>query len=73
VKAAAIADCLENQFTPHDLCDENHKWRVEASVQALLEAADYTPLEKVKHCDIHKLIKSLKLRNACGIDGIPNQ
>jgi hypothetical protein len=24
-KANAIADCLENQFTPHDLCDENHE------------------------------------------------
>jgi hypothetical protein len=29
-KANAIADCLENQFTPHDLCDENHERRVEA-------------------------------------------
>jgi hypothetical protein len=29
---------LENQFTPHDLCDENHELRVEAGVQALLEA-----------------------------------
>jgi hypothetical protein len=28
-KANAIADCLENQFTPHDLCDENHE-QVEA-------------------------------------------
>jgi hypothetical protein len=23
-KANVIADCLENQFTSHDLCDENH-------------------------------------------------
>jgi hypothetical protein len=30
-KANAIGDSLENQFTPHDLCDENHKRRVEAS------------------------------------------
>jgi hypothetical protein len=29
-EANAIADCLENQFTPHDLCDENHERRVEA-------------------------------------------
>jgi hypothetical protein len=27
-KANAIADCLGNQFTPHDLCDENHERRV---------------------------------------------
>jgi hypothetical protein len=31
-KANAIADCLEIQFTPHDLCDENHEWGVEAKV-----------------------------------------
>jgi hypothetical protein len=24
-KASAVADCLENQFTPHDFCDENHE------------------------------------------------
>jgi hypothetical protein len=35
-KSNAIADCLENQFTPHDLCGENHERRVEARVQALL-------------------------------------
>jgi hypothetical protein len=42
-KANAIADCLENQFTHHDLCDENHERRVEARVQALLEAVDINP------------------------------
>jgi hypothetical protein len=24
-KANKTADCLENQFTPHDLCDDNHE------------------------------------------------
>jgi hypothetical protein len=28
-KTNSIADCLENQFTRHDLCDENHERRVE--------------------------------------------
>jgi hypothetical protein len=42
-KANATADCLENQFTPHDLCDENQERLVEARVQALLEAADSGP------------------------------
>jgi hypothetical protein len=37
-KANAIADCIENLFTPHDLCDENHERRVEARFQILLEA-----------------------------------
>jgi hypothetical protein len=48
-KANAIADCLENPFTPHDLCDENHELRVEARVQALLEAADHNPLKEYDH------------------------
>jgi hypothetical protein len=47
-KANKIADCLEIQFTPHDLCDENHERRVEAEVQALLETADKNPPSKDK-------------------------
>jgi hypothetical protein len=39
-KANVTADCLENQFTPHNLCDENHEWQVEVQVRALLEAMD---------------------------------
>ncbi|PNF40098.1 hypothetical protein B7P43_G10711 [Cryptotermes secundus] len=35
-KANAIADCLGNQFTPHNLCDDNHGRREETRVQALL-------------------------------------
>jgi hypothetical protein len=31
-KVNAIADCLENRFTHHDLCDEHHERRVEATV-----------------------------------------
>jgi hypothetical protein len=47
-KATTIADYLENQFTPHDLCDKEHKRRVKARFKALLEAADDTPLGKIK-------------------------
>ncbi|PNF26942.1 hypothetical protein B7P43_G14042 [Cryptotermes secundus] len=72
-KANKIADCLEIQFTPHDLCDENHEERVEARVQALLEAVDENPPLRIRPCDVQKLIKSLKLKKACGIDGIPNE
>lgn len=43
-KAIAIADYLENQFTPHDLCDKNLKRRMEATLQAQLEAANDTLL-----------------------------
>jgi hypothetical protein len=71
-KANAIADCLEIQFTPHDLCDENHERRFEAKAQALLETVDKNPPQRIRPCDVQKLINSLKLRKACGIDGIPN-
>jgi hypothetical protein len=47
-KGNAIADCLEIQFTPHDLCDDNHERRVEARVQALLETVDNNPPTKDK-------------------------
>jgi hypothetical protein len=42
-KANTFADCLKNQFTYHDLCDENHERQVEARVQTLLEATDNKP------------------------------
>jgi hypothetical protein len=72
-KANAIADYLEYLFTPHDLCDENHERRVDARVQALLETVDDSPPERVRPCDVQKIIKALKLKKSCGIDGIPNE
>jgi hypothetical protein len=39
MKAATIADCVGNQFTPHDLCDKNHKW------QWKLESKHYLKLQ----------------------------
>jgi hypothetical protein len=59
---------LEIQFTPHDLSDVNH----EARVQALLETVDNNPPQRIRACDLEKLIFSLKLRKDCGIDGIAN-
>jgi hypothetical protein len=72
-KANAIANCLENQFTPHDLCEENHERRMEARVQTSSEVVDDSSSERVRPCDLQKLIKYLKLRKACGIDGIPKE
>jgi hypothetical protein len=72
-KAKVIAVCLENQFTSHDLRDENHERRVETRVQALLASVDDTLSGKVRPCGIRKLVNSLKLRKACGLDGIPNE
>jgi hypothetical protein len=72
-KANAIADCLENRFTLHYLCDENHKQWVEARVQTLLKAVNNNSPESVRPCDLQKLINPLKLRKDCGIDGISNE
>jgi hypothetical protein len=66
-EANTIADCLENQFTSHDQCYENHEQKVETTVQALLASADGTLLGKATPCDIRKLANSLKLRKACGL------
>jgi hypothetical protein len=46
---------------------------VEARVQALLEAADNNPPQRIRPCDVQKLLNSLKLKKACGIDGIPDE
>jgi hypothetical protein len=72
-KANAIADCLENNFTSHDLCDENHERRAETRVQVLLPSVDDTPSEKLRLCDIQELVKMLKFIKACGFDSIQNE
>jgi hypothetical protein len=38
--AAVDMTAWKNQFTRHDLCDENHERREKARVQVLLEATD---------------------------------
>jgi hypothetical protein len=43
---------MENQFTPHDPCDDNHERHLEARVQAMLEAVDNNPPERIRPCDI---------------------
>jgi hypothetical protein len=72
-KANAIADCLEIQFTPHDLCDENHERQVEAKVLCSNGNRRQQLPQRIRPCDIQKIINTLKLRKACGIDGIPNE
>jgi hypothetical protein len=72
-KTNVIADCLENQFTSHDLCDKNHERQVETTVQTRLTSVSRTLLGKVRPCDIHNLANTLKLRKASGLDGIPNE
>jgi hypothetical protein len=70
-KDNGIADCLQNQFTHHDLCDENYERLAEVRVQALLEAMDNKTPERIRPCVLKKLINPFKLRNFCGVDGIP--
>jgi hypothetical protein len=68
-----IADCVESQFSPHDLCKENHEEQGAACIQALLEAADDNHPERVGSYDVLKIISSLKLKEACGLNDIPNE
>jgi hypothetical protein len=49
-----IADRLGNQFTPIDLCEENHVRRVEAEVQALLESVENSPHDGMRSYDVQK-------------------
>jgi hypothetical protein len=71
-EANVLADCLENQFISHYLCDENHERQVETTVQALFTSASGTPLGKVRMSDIHNIEHSLKLTKTYGLYGIPN-
>jgi hypothetical protein len=58
-KANVIADCVENRFTSHDLCDENHELQVETRFQDLFASVGDTPLKIVRPCGVHKLANSL--------------
>jgi hypothetical protein len=71
-KANMTADLVENQFTSHDLCGENHERRVQTRVKAVFVSVDDTPLGIVRPCGINKLANSLKFGKFCGFDGIPN-
>jgi hypothetical protein len=41
--ANLIANCLENLFTPHNVCDTDHERRVETRVQTLLTTFEENP------------------------------
>jgi hypothetical protein len=55
-KANAIAEYMEKSIHNHYLCDENHDHRVENRVQALFEAVDNKPPERIRPCCFLKLI-----------------
>jgi hypothetical protein len=42
-------------------------------VEALFEAVDNNAPERIRPCQLKKLVNFLKLRKACGIEGIPNE
>jgi hypothetical protein len=70
-KASMVVDCSENQFTSHDLWQKPWATGGDYSPSSPCICRN-TPLRKVRPCDIHKLVNSMKLRKACGLDGIPN-
>jgi hypothetical protein len=47
---------IGKQFTPHDLCDENHERRVETRVQALMQTMYNNAPDAVRSYDEEKLI-----------------
>jgi hypothetical protein len=47
-KAKMISDSLENRFTSHYLCDENHERQEKIRVQAVFAFVDDAPLKKNK-------------------------
>jgi hypothetical protein len=59
-KDNTIADWLENQFTPHNLCDENHKRCVRTTDKAVLDAVGKSPLKSkiLWHIKRYKFIKT---------------
>jgi hypothetical protein len=63
-----IADCLEHQFSPHD-----HERLVVALIEALFEVVDNNPTKEIRPCEVQKILNCVKLKKACGIDGIPNE
>jgi hypothetical protein len=72
-KANIIADCLENQFRMHDLCDCDHRRHVEAQVEALLATINGDIPVNFQPCDVVNEIQSLELGKAYGFVGIPNE
>jgi hypothetical protein len=62
--ANIIADYLENEFTPNNLWDHDHKRQVEARVYALLPTVDEDTPVKFRRCDVSKEIQYLKLGKA---------
>jgi hypothetical protein len=42
-KANKVADCVQNHFMPHDLCDETHEEWVEVRAESVLETVDNPP------------------------------
>jgi hypothetical protein len=53
-KANIIADCSENLFRVHDLCDCDHRQHVEAEVEALLAIIDEDILVNFRPYDVSK-------------------
>jgi hypothetical protein len=49
----------------------NGGWRLESKLCSKLQIV--TAPERIRPCDLQKLLNSLKLKKACGIDGIPNE
>jgi hypothetical protein len=75
-KANAIADCLENSSHRMTCVTKtmNGGRRLESKLCPKLHiVTPPPPPERIRPCDLQKLLNSLKLKKACGIDDIPNE
>jgi hypothetical protein len=67
-KPNIIADCLENQFSEHDLSDCGHMQHVEAQVKSLLTTVDEDTPVNIQPCDVSKGIQYGIVSDIFGLD-----
>jgi hypothetical protein len=65
-----IADGLENQTSVRDLCGETQTRWMKFRAKAVLETVDNSLSKKVRPSDVRGLINTLRIRKACGLNGI---
>jgi hypothetical protein len=59
-KLNIIAECLDNQFRAHDLCENDHRRHLEAQLESLLAIIDEDFLVNFRSYDISKYIEIRK-------------
>jgi hypothetical protein len=67
-----IPHCLDNRLIDGGkVVSPTHLHQFCVIYSYIVHSSD--PPERIRPCDLQKLLNSLKLKMACGIDGIPNE